>query len=77
MNTNNRRKDLDRIDRVEGPARLISEVEVKTQLEKMKNRKATGPDRGSEESGTDRHSLDDGCSTGHPSKWYTTRMEKE
>ena len=44
MNTKNRRKDLDRIDRVEGPARLISEVEVKTQLEKMKNRKATGPD---------------------------------
>ena len=44
MNTKNWRKDLDRIDRVEGPARLISEVEVKAQLEKMKNRKATGPD---------------------------------
>ena len=40
----NWRKALDRIDRVEGPARLVSEVEVKTQLEKMKNRMATGPD---------------------------------
>ena len=29
LKTENRRKDLDRIDRVEGPARLISEVEVK------------------------------------------------
>ena len=44
MNTKYWRKDLDRRDRVEGPARLISDVEVKTQLEKMKNRKTTGPD---------------------------------
>ena len=41
LNTENRRKDLDRIERLEGPARLISEVEVKTQLEKMTIRKAT------------------------------------
>ena len=36
FNTKNPRKDLDRIDRVEELARL------KTQLEKMKNRKPTG-----------------------------------
>ena len=41
LNTENRRKDLDRIERLEGPTRLISEVEVKTQLERMTIRKAT------------------------------------
>ena len=41
LNTENRRKDLDRRERLEGPARLISEVEVKTQLEKMTIRTAT------------------------------------
>ena len=44
LNTKNRRKDLERNDRIEGPMRPISESEVKIQLEKMKNRKATGPD---------------------------------
>ena len=44
LNTKNQRKDLQRSDEIEGPMRLISESEVKIQLEKMKNRKATGPD---------------------------------
>ena len=44
LNTRNRRKDLEETEKVEGPMRQITEEEVVKQMEKMKNRKATGPD---------------------------------
>ena len=44
LNTKNRREELEEVQQVEGPIALISEEEVKTQLEKMKKGKAAGPD---------------------------------
>ena len=44
LNTQNRRKVLDRVDKIEGPIETVSEEEVKQQLQKMKKGKATGPD---------------------------------
>ena len=44
LNTRNSRKDLEELDKVEGPMDLVTEEEVKTQLDRMKNKKATGPD---------------------------------
>ena len=36
LNTRNRREELEEVQQAEGPIALISEEEVKTQLEKMK-----------------------------------------
>ena len=41
LNTQNRRKVLDRVDKIEGPIETVSEEEVKQQLQKMKKGKAT------------------------------------
>mgnify|MGYP001801430375 CR=1 FL=1 len=43
LNTKSQRKDLEGNNRIEGPMRSIHEAEVEIQLEKMKNKKATGP----------------------------------
>ena len=44
LNTENLREELPEIEPTQGPIAEISSSEVKQQLERMKNNKATGPD---------------------------------
>jgi hypothetical protein len=44
LNTKNSSKELEETDIVEGPVQLVTEIEIKKQLDKMKNKKAMGPD---------------------------------
>ena len=44
LNSINSRKELDDIDKTEGPIPEVTQEEVKRQLDKMANNKATGPD---------------------------------
>jgi hypothetical protein len=44
LNTKNSKKELQNIEKVEGPIQEVTSAEIKEQLEKMANNKATGPD---------------------------------
>ena len=44
FNLTNARKELDKCDETEGPIPRITEEEIRKQLDKLKSRKANGPD---------------------------------
>ena len=44
FNVTNARKELDKCDETEGPIPRITEEEIRKQLDKLKSRKANGPD---------------------------------